>query len=164
MSTKVVTETTELKSSPIEEFFNLDANSTEVVKYEQKTELVKVEEYDKKDNEIEEDFQEVYDKAISGYETLQEQIEDIDPKYISRTQEVANQLLSTALNAATQKAKLKEHKDKIVNKANKGPKSVTNVLVTDTNSLIKKLRELNNQQNDDQIIDITPESSTDEKE
>lgn len=146
MSKKTVTEIIEIVDHPLEDFFGIEPNTTEIVKYEQKTELVKAEEYDDKDNEVEENFQEIYDKALSGYENLQESIEDIDPRYAARSHEVANQLLTTALHAAEKKAKLKEHKDKIALIKNKtGPKTVNNNIFTDTNTLIQQLKKAANQ-------------------
>lgn len=141
MSQKIVQEVVETIEHPLEDFFGIEPNTTEVVRYEQKTELVKAEEYDDKDSEIEQDFQEIYDKAISGFENLQETVEDIDPKYIARTLEVSNQLLNTALAAAAHKANLKKHKDNVaVNKSKIGPKTVNQTLIMDTNALIAQIK------------------------
>jgi hypothetical protein len=154
MANKTVTEVVTTTEHALEGFFDIEPNSTEVVKYEQKTELVKSEEYDKKDDEIEEAFQEVYDKAISGYENLNDQIEDIDPKYVARTLEVANQLLGTALSAAQQKADLKKHKDKLsVAKNKNGPNTVNQTLILDTSTLIQQLKNVKPQD----IIEVVAE-------
>jgi hypothetical protein len=156
MANKTVTEVIETKEHPLEDFFGIESNTTEVTTYEQKTELVKDEEYDAKDAEIEGDFQEVYDKAISGYENLQEQMEDIEPKYVSRAHEVANQLLGTALQAAAKKADLKQHKDKLkVSKAKiaNGPTGGTTI-VLDTSTLIQHLKRV--KPIDVEATDVTP--------
>ena len=146
MSNKTVTEVVELTDHPMEDMFGVEPNSTEIIKYEQQTELVEAEDYDDKDNEIESNFQEIYDKAISGYENLQETVEDIEPKYAARTHEVANQLLGTALQAAKEKANIKQHKDKIAvvkSKLNTKSKTVNNTIIMDTNSLIQHIKNAN---------------------
>jgi len=159
MTNKKVTEVIELVDHPLEDFFGVEPGSTEVVKYEQKTELVKVEEYDAKDNEIEENFQEIQDKAMNAYENLAESIEDIEPKYASRAYEVCNQLLNTALAAADKKADLKKHKDKISVARNKtGTKTQNNTIIIDTNSLIEQLK--SGKMPD--AIDVTPEVTEDD--
>jgi hypothetical protein len=164
MSEKTIKEVVEIKDHPLENFFNIEPNTTEVVKLEQETKLVEVEDYDVKDVEIESDLQDIADKAISGYENLQEQIEDIDPKYAARSHEVANQLLNTALQAISQKADLKKHKDKLKiakKKEGEGGKTVNNTVIMDTNTLIKHLK----QGNKSNAIDVAviPTESTEVK-
>lgn len=148
MTIKTVTEVVETIDHPLEDFFGVASNSTEIVKYEQTTELVKHEEYDEKDDEIEKDLQEIFDKAMSGYENIQEAVEDIDPKYAARTHEVANQLLNTALAAVKEKAGLKQQKDKLTVVKNKNTpdngKTVNNTTyIFDTNTLVKEMRKAN---------------------
>ena len=53
------------------------------------------------------------------------------------------QHLNAALNAASQKAKLKEHKDKLESKSKEGPSSLTThntLIVDDRSALIDQLR------------------------
>lgn len=147
MSEKIITETIKQVDHPLEEFFDLPEGSTEIIVTEQETKLVQIDDYDDKDKEIEKDFQEVYDKSLSAYEQLQDTIEEIEGKYVARTQEVANQILTTALQAAKEKANMKSNKDKnkllqnkIVSDANKTTNN--NILITDTASLIKQLKEI----------------------
>lgn len=154
MTNKTVTEVIEIVDHPLEEFFGIEPGTTEVVKYEQKTELVKSEDYDAKDNELEENFQDIQDKAMGAYETLAESIEDIEPKYASRAYEVANQLLNTALAAADRKADLKKHKDKVVIAQSKSAGKVSNnTIIIDTNALIEQIRKAKIAD----AIDVTPD-------
>jgi hypothetical protein len=67
---------------------------------------------DPKDNEIEKQFQEIYETAMSAYEALFQEVDLVEGKYKARTGEVAVQFLNTALNAAGNKMKLKQGKDK----------------------------------------------------
>jgi len=139
-----MTEKTEKKiitTHPLEDFFNMESGTTEIVKHERRTEISKPEEYDNKDSEIETDFQEIYDKAISGYENLTEQTEDIEPRYVARVAEVALQHLNTALSAAALKSKLKEHKDKLELKKTIGDGGKGNTIVVDRNELLKAIKE-----------------------
>lgn len=155
MAEKTITEIIKVTDHPLEDFFNMESNSTEIVKKEQKTELVKTESYDDKDDEIEEAAQTIYDEAMSGYDMLQEQLEDMDPRYAARGHEVANQKLQTALDAVKIRADLKKHKDKI----NKTPKSnTTNTIIMDTNSLIEELRKA--KAIDVKAVDVTPIENT----
>jgi len=159
MNIKTINEIVETTEHPLEEFFDIDPGTTEVVSYEQKTELVKAEEYDQKDDEIEQNFQDIYDKSISAYQNMQEQMDDIDPRYMARVQEVANQLLNTATAAAALKLKLKEHKDKLMIAKNKlgGAAKTNQPIIIDTNALIEQLKAQSLNKSDP--IDITPENN-----
>ncbi len=157
MSTKTITTKIETTKHPLEDFFNIAPNSTEIVKVERKAELVEYEKYDNKDKELEEDFQEVYDKAMEGFEVLQDQVNEIDPKYVARVSEVAIQHLNTALNAASKKAELKQTKDKLEiakTKAATGSLVQNNTLIVDRNVLVRHLREMNNKsiENNSEIV------------
>lgn len=101
---------------PLEDIFNLPSGSTEITVIERKTELAPHADYDQKDGEIEKQFQEVYDVAMSTFENQVEMLEraETDPKYIARQMEVAAQFLNTALSAANAKASLKTQKDKVL--------------------------------------------------
>ncbi len=126
---------------PLEEIFDIEPGTTSMPRTEVVTDLVEAEEYDDKDNEIEEQFQAVYDHAISAFEDLSAESEVVEGKYKARVGEVANQALSTALNAAKEKANLKKHKDKIeVSKGKLGAKTINNnLIVADRNELLKEL-------------------------
>ena len=63
---------------PLEEYFNIESGSTEVVRYERKTELLKYEEFDEKDSELEQTYQEIYDAAMTGFDTLKDIMDTAD--------------------------------------------------------------------------------------
>lgn len=101
---------------PLEEIFELPTGSTELVVTQRHTEVVACDQFDTKDAEIEEQFQEVYDVAMSTFENAVDLIErsETDPKYVARQMEVAAQFLNTALSAAKEKANLKQGKDRLL--------------------------------------------------
>lgn len=152
---------------PLEDFFNIEKKSTEVVVHERNTELTKVDSYDDKDRELEEDFQEIYDKALDGYDDLSESVHTIEGKYKARLSEVAIQHLNTALNAAAQKAKLKELKDKLEHSNKKPPSQVTNntLVVEDRNAFLRQMRQMAQQDQQQSAIDAEVEEiNNDEKD
>lgn len=113
----------------LEKFLNIQPTPMEKVEAESKP-LVKHDEYDKKDEELEEQIQDVYQKAMSGYLTLEQILADVEPKYRARLAEVALAYLNTSLNAVNSKAKHKEHKDKIniKQRAGDGGNKTTNIV------------------------------------
>jgi len=138
------TETKEIEVSidhPLEELFDIESGTTLMPRTEKTTELTVAEEYDDKDTEIEEQFQEVYDHAIAAFEDCSSDVEVVEGKYKARMMEVANQSLSTALAAAKEKANMKQNKDKnAIAKGKLGAKTVNNTLiVADRNQLLKTL-------------------------
>ena len=139
MAETKITEIVETTDHPLEDFFGIEPNSTEVVRKEVKTELIKPAEYDEKDIELEEGYQTIYDEAMTYQVTIKENLEDIDPKYAARNVEVAGQMLMIALNAMKERADLKKHKDKLVNSP-KGNMTTNQTIVIDTNSLINQLK------------------------
>lgn len=139
--------TTKTIDHPLEDVFDIERGTTEVEVYNHEGELVKADEYDKKDDEIDGQFQEIYDSAMEGYDLLAEELIKVEGKYKARMGEVSVQHLNAALNAAAHKAKLKEHKDKLESKS-KTPSSVTNnTLVVDRNDLLEELRQATNNKN-----------------
>lgn len=137
-------ETKEIEVSiehPLEEVFDIEPGTTVIPKTEKTTELVSTEEYDNKDKEIEEQFQEIYDTALSAFEDQVAEAEVVEGKYKARNMEVATQLLNTALAAAKEKASLKQHKDKTaISKGKLGAKTVNNnLIVADRNDILKSL-------------------------
>lgn len=113
MATNKVTKQT---GHPLEDIFGLPSGTTEVTVIQRQTQLVEHSDFDEKDSEIEEQFQEVYDVAMSTFENQVEMLEraETDPKYVARQMEVAAQFLNTALAAAKEKASLKTTKDKLL--------------------------------------------------
>ncbi len=126
---------------PLEELFDLEAGTTLMPRTEKETDLVPAEEYDDKDNEIEGQFQEVYDAALSAFEDQVAEAELVEGKYKARNMEVGAQLLNTALAAAKEKSSLKQHKDKnAVSKGKLGGKTTNNTLiVADRNEILRAM-------------------------
>lgn len=152
MTIRKIEQIKELVDHPLEEFFNIEPSSTEVVKYKRKTELTPYQEFDDKDTEIEETYQEIYDAAMTGYDNLQEMIDTADTKFAARLGEVSVQHLNVALAAAGKRASLKENKDKMVARAKtagaKGGNTTNNiVLVEDRNELLRRLMGGNSEEN-----------------
>lgn len=129
---------------PMEDIFDIEKGSTNmpVVSDREVKELVVHNDYDDKDQEIEEQFQEIYEAAMEAFETQTADSEVIEPKFRARNQEVAVQFLNAALNAAKEKSSLKVHKDKLNAAKMKatGPQTVNNnLVVADRNELLKTL-------------------------
>ncbi len=125
---------TEMGTDVLEDVFGIESNTTlkEVITFEDaQTPIARGDDYDDKDDEIDNQFQEVYDKALTAFEYQMERADstDIEPKYIARMHEVAAQYLNTALSAAKEKANLKSAKDKIVKKTKVGGQVTNNTLV-----------------------------------
>lgn len=125
---------TEMGTDVLEDVFGIEPNTTlkEVITFEEaQTPIARGDDYDDKDDEIDNQFQEVYDKALTAFEYQMERADstDIEPKYIARMHEVAAQYLNTALSAAKEKANLKTAKDKIVKKTKVGGQVTNNTLV-----------------------------------
>lgn len=143
MTIRKIEQIKELVDHPLEEFFNIEPASTEVVKYQRKTELTPYQEFDEKDTELEETYQEIYDAAMTGYDNLQEMIDTADTKFAARLGEVSVQHLNVALAAASKRANLKENKDKLLARAKaagaKGNTTNNIVLVEDRNELLRRL-------------------------
>lgn len=129
---------------PIEDFLDIERGTTEIEVFEREGELITSDGYDDKDGEIDSQFQEVYDSAMDGYDLLSEELHKVEGKYKARVGEVSVQHLNAALNAASSKAKLKEHKDKLESKEKSGPSSVTTnntLIVDDRSALLESLKE-----------------------
>lgn len=156
MSSKI-TETEKNVSHPMEEIFEIEECTTIVPYKEVKTDLVPYEPFDNKDKELEEQFQNLHDRAIEAFENQQEDIEVIDPKYKARNAEVAIQYLRTALEAVQSKSLLKQHKDKINVKQKTGTVN-NNVVLANRNDIIRAIQgKTVEPEKDDRIIDVDPE-------
>lgn len=138
MSEKIKTE--KAISHPIEGVLDIEPGTTllpavEVVK----SELALAPAFDDTDNQINEQYQEIFDVAMDAYETQAGDIQAIDPKYRARNQEVAVQYLNTALSAAKEKGTLKMFKDKLINKAPTGGTNIrdSQVILADRNDVLK---------------------------
>lgn len=130
------TTTEKLISHPLEKVFDIEEGSTAVMAPESRdTQLVEAPTYDRKDIEIEENFQEIYDKAMDAFDDMQTAVEGIEGKYKARASEVSVQMLNAALNAAKEKSRLKEHKDNLKLKSGGGG-SVPSGSTINNNTLI----------------------------
>lgn len=150
---------------PMENLLDIEEGSTMVPAIQRNTDLVVDVQYDDKDVEIEEQFQEVYDLALEAFEAQSAEAELVEGKYKARNGEIAAQYLNTALNAAKEKSSQKMHKDKTTLAANKvtSPTGMTqnNLIVGDRNDILKTL--MNN--SEPEPIDVTPtDTSSNETE
>ena len=140
---------TKLITHPCEDVFDIESGTTEVVSEPPRhTQLVDVITYDDKDREIEENYQEIFDRAMDTFDDIQRDVEGMEGKYRARNHEVGAQFLNAALNAAKEKQKLKEHKDKLVGGSHQSPTGqVTNNtqinVATSTADLVRILQEQN---------------------
>jgi len=139
------TETKEVEvivDHPLEDIFDIEPGTTLIPRTEKSTELVVAEEYDDKDKEIEDQFQQIYDAALAAFEDQLAESEVIEGKYKARNMEVGVQLLNTALTAAKEKSNMKQHKDKTaVDKGKLKGKTVNhnNLIIADRNDILKTL-------------------------
>lgn len=136
---------------PLEEVFDIEAGTTVVTRTEAiPAPVVATEIYDEKDIEVEGQFQEVYEAAMTAFEATTNSIETIEPKFRARNEEVAVQYLTTALAAANAKAVVKQHKDKLVVAQAKAttPHTVNqNLIVDDRNNILRALLTQKKEQN-----------------
>lgn len=125
---------------PLEDLLDIESGTT-IVEYEERepTILVEHEAYDEKDHEIEEQFQEVYDLAISAYTNSSDRNEGIEPKYRARNEEVAMSYLTIALSAARDKSHMKSQKDRTEKMASKQGTTTNNNLIVDRETLLNML-------------------------
>jgi len=144
MSNDDLPEDFKIINHPLEQVLDIEPGSTLLPTTEhRKTEIASAPSYDEVDNEINEQFQEVFDVAMDAYEQQAQDIETVDPKYRARNQEVAVQYLNTALSAAKEKNNIKQFKDKLVVKeAVAGPKTLNQqVVIADRNDMLKGIVE-----------------------
>lgn len=111
MTTRKTEQVTETIEHSFEGVLGIPSGTTEIVKTRIESTTEPHEDYDAKDNEIEEDFLYVHDKAMELYEQLVEEIEDADQSRRPRFAEVAGQILRTALDASERRRVLKQHID-----------------------------------------------------
>jgi hypothetical protein len=142
MSTKTVTEVVK-KPNTLEEAFGIPSGSTEITVEKTVTESTKVELYDEKDQEIDQQLNVIKDMAQYQYEKIQDTIEDVEPKYAGRLHEVSNAVLSTMLDAVKSKAKIKMEKDKLAVRQQSPTKinqTTNNTIISTPTDIIRSLR------------------------
>lgn len=128
---------------PMEEFLDIEKGTTEVEVYQREGDLITADGYDDKDAEIDEQYQEIYESAMDGYDLLSEELHKVEGKYKARVGEVSVQHLNAALNAAKAKADLKQHKDKLEPAKSSKSASVNesgSIEVPDRQALLETLR------------------------
>lgn len=126
----ILLDTVTIGSHHCEDVFNIDSGTTEVATIPTvKHETVKCEIYDDKDSEIDEQYQEIHDAAMTAYESITADVQQIEPKYRARVSEVAAAFLNTALSAVKEKAAHKHKKDQHVSNVKKIEKGDTPVTI-----------------------------------
>lgn len=138
MATRKIDKIVKMGDHPLEKFFDIEENTTEIVEYKSKIELEEYDDYDNKDKELENDYQIIMERALDLADILKEQIEsNQEPKYLARLAEVTAQQYNVALNAADKKAKLKDNKDKLNQKKSTSVNNTYNqTVVMDRNSML----------------------------
>ncbi len=128
---------------PLEEAFGIESGTTLTTHIERTTELVEAPEYDAKDTEIEDQFQEVYDAAMAAFGDQIAEAEVVEGRYKARNMEVGVQLLNAALSAAKEKSHQKQSKDKntieLKKAQGKGGLTQNNVFVGSHAELMKEV-------------------------
>lgn len=138
---------------PAEKIFDIEPGTTIVDKLEVVTEEpVQIRSYDQKDEEIDGQFQQVFNAAFEAYETQRMSTEGMNPQFTARSLEVAAQFLNTALAAASAKSNMKQNKDKNSKITSTTNNNTTNNLIMDRNEMLKMLLD----QQKIQEIDIDP--------
>jgi hypothetical protein len=131
-----------LITHPFEDIFDIESGTTLIDTpdlQEIKTNTFDL--YDDKDREIEEQYQTVYNAAFNAFLSQANTVDrGGDPRFHTSHLEVANQFLSTALQAVKEKADLKYKKEK--NTASSTKNITNNNLIIDRNELLKHLGEL----------------------
>ncbi len=144
-------------SHPLEEMLDIEEGTTMVPATKRSTDMIIQAEYDKKDGEIDKQFQEVYDLALDAFEAQSQEAELVDGKYKARNGEIAAQYLNTALAAAREKSSLKQGKDKLTLAANKttvkGSGDDAQMVVANFSEILKAIHD---KQKESEPIDITP--------
>lgn len=129
-------------SYPLEDTFEVEpyVDKSDVIEYEEPKDVISIKSYDDKDESLDQEFDNVYTKALSSFNSLAEELEFVEGKYKARVGEVSNQFLTTALNAAKEKANLKAHKDKLVVKEQNSTTN-NNLFVGNHEELLKLLKD-----------------------
>lgn len=135
MSEKITEE--KVIEHPMEEMFDIVPGSTTAIAEKVVTPvIVRPEDYDDKDGELDKDTQAIVDAAMTAYEQQVAQAQLIEPKYQARALEVAQAFLNTALEGVKVKVNHKQHKDKL--KGGSAPRTVNNNLVVASRKQVLK--------------------------
>lgn len=144
MAVRRIDQIVKLGAHPLENHFDISDRSTEMVVPNRDTILERYEAYDKKDNEIERDYQLIMDKSLEMVDRLTEHIDGgAEAKFLARLAEVAGQQLNIALSAIEKKSKLKSDKDKLLlneKRANQtAGRDNTLVVMMDRNEMLNRI-------------------------
>ena len=153
----------EKRGHALEKYFEVPEESTETERLVVSYPLKKSKDYDDKDSEIEKEIHRVFERAMEGYESLSEILDNVEPKYRARIAEVAATYLNTALNASSKRASQKENIKKLemkqqeIDKRSSTSKTTNNIIHTgDRNEFLKFLR---GDTDERESIDVTPEDN-----
>lgn len=159
MTERKVEKVVETIEHSFENVLGVPSGTTEIEKTRVVSEPTQPDEYDTKDNEIEEDLVEIQDKALELHEHLVDEIEDADPSKRARLAEVADQVLNTALSSLDKRRSLKQHKDilkqkdrAIDKKGGPGGTTQNNLFIGSHDEVLEYLAK-NLATDDDKIID-----------
>lgn len=148
MAKKLVTEVVQEQTEhQMEQIFGITPGTTMVDRYVTSEEEVAIDatpapQYDEKDDEIDNQFQQVFDAAYTTFEAQRMSTEGMPPQFQSRALEVAAQFLTTALAAASEKAKHKQNKDKLTTKvvpASGNGNTTNNTIIMGRNEMLAQL-------------------------
>lgn len=99
---------------PLEEVFDIEPCTT-IVEFKEvlPVDLVKPQNYDQKDTEIETQLEDIYSAAMTQAATISDEMELVEGRHKARIGEVSATMLNVALSAVREKANIKMHKDKL---------------------------------------------------
>ena len=140
-----------VKNHPLENVFNMDSGTMDFSVFSDSQEMMSQPDIqapipyveDEEDLEIKEDIKRVFTTAMEAYANQAELSEIVEPRFAARNAEVAGSFLTTALNAISLKAKIKENKIKRSSGLPiAGPNiSNSNVIVADRNSILEMIKQ-----------------------
>lgn len=129
---------------PLEEVFNIESSST-LIDYKEAVpmEPIQCPTYDEKDVEIENQFEEIYNIAMTQVAAISDEMERVEGRHKARMGEVTSTMLNVALAAVKEKNVMKMAKDRNHNspRGTAGAQNVTNNLniVADRNDILRAL-------------------------
>jgi hypothetical protein len=151
----------ETREHSFEKVLGIPSGTTEIVKTRVTSVTAPHDDYDGKDEEIEQDFLDVHDKAMELFDYLADEIDDADQSKRSRLAEVAGQLLNTALNASERRRVLKQHidvtkqKDRVIDNKATGGQTNNNILVASHEELMKLMETMELEAGEDDSVEST---------
>lgn len=135
--------------NPLDTLFDIDPDdgNSDIVAYEQITEGEvqalaapgAVPEKDDEDTEIDKRIDEVYNLAIETFQNQNAMIEILEPRYAARNAEVAASYLNIALNAATQRARVKGDRKRIGTFIPQGGRVTNNTIVATRDEIMRMI-------------------------